>query len=32
MTTIWKVNSKKIADRHGINTFDKLSYEKAKKI
>jgi hypothetical protein len=32
MTTIWKVNSKKIADRHGINTFDKLSYEQAKKI
>ena len=32
MTTIWKVNSKRIADRHGINTFDKLSYEQAKKI
>ena len=32
MTTIWKINSEKIAKRHGRNTFDKLSYAEAKKI
>tara|TARA_B100001113_G_C20650604_1_gene423313 strand:- start:41 stop:244 length:204 start_codon:yes stop_codon:yes gene_type:complete len=28
----WKVTSEKIAERHNINTFDKLSYAQAKKI
>ena len=28
----WKVTSEKIAQRHKINTFDKLSYAQAKKI
>ena len=32
MTTIWKINSEKIAKRHGRNTFDKLSYAEAKSI
>ena len=32
MTTIWKINSEKIAKRHGRNTFDKLSYAEANKI
>ena len=32
MTTIWKINSEKIAKRHGRNTFDKLSNAEAKKI
>ena len=32
MTTIWKINSERIAKRHGRNTFDKLSYAEAKKI
>jgi hypothetical protein len=32
MTIIWKINSEKIAKRHGRNTFDKLSNAEAKKI
>ena len=28
----WKVTSEKIAQRHSINTFDKLSYAQAKEI
>ena len=32
MTTIWKINSERIAKRHGRNTFDKLSYAEAKSI
>ena len=28
----WKVNSEKIAKRHNIQTFDKLTYEQAKEI
>ena len=32
MTTIWKINSEKIAKRHGRNTYDKLSYAEAKTI
>ena len=28
----WKVTSEKIAERHKINTFDKLSYAQAKEI
>ena len=32
MTTIWKINSERIAKRHGRNTFDKLSYAEAKRI
>ena len=28
----WKVTSEKIAQRHNINTFDKLSYAQAKEI
>ena len=32
MTTIWKINSERIAKPHGRNTFDKLSYAEAKSI
>ncbi len=32
MTTIWKINSEKIAKRYGKNTYDKISYGEAKKI
>ena len=28
----WKVNSERIAKRHNIQTFDKLTYEQAKEI
>mgnify|MGYP005743165157 FL=1 len=32
MTTIWKINSERIAKRHNKTTYDKISYGEAKQI